>query len=149
VVAGNVAFGNRAQGFYANHQPGAIVWLNNTAFSNASGFDMINDVEPDRFPARHVLRNNIAFQNNRDLVNANQQLIDDQFNTFNNGLAAQSGDFVSLSVQGADGPRKADGSLPDLPFLRLRPGSRLIDAGMDVGRPFLGRAPDLGALETR
>jgi hypothetical protein len=148
VIANCVAFNNRAQGFYTNHHPGAIVWLNNTAFANNRGFDLINDVDPERFPAQHFLRNNISFRNKTDLINDNQRLIDDEFNTWNAGFAARASDFLSLSTEGASGPRQADGSLPDVSFLRLAPGSRLIDAGVDVGRPFQGAAPDLGALET-
>ena len=45
------------------------------------------------------------------------------------------------------GPRKADGSLPDVDFLKLKEGSRAIDKGEDVGFPFTGTAPDLGAFE--
>src|SRR4029077_20715569 len=45
-------------------------------------------------------------------------------------------------------PRKADGSLPDIDFMRLVAGSHLIDAGVDVGLPFNGSAPDLGYFET-
>lgn len=43
-------------------------------------------------------------------------------------------------------PRDAEGRLPLL-GLRLSPGSGLIDAGLDVGAPFMGAAPDLGAYE--
>ena len=32
-------------------------------------------------------------------------------------------------------------------FMKLAEGSELIDAGIDVGLPFLGKAPDLGAFE--
>ena len=56
-------------------------------------------------------------------------------------------DFQSVSSAGMDGPRQADGSLPVRPFLRLKPGSFLIDAGVDVGLPYSG-APDLGAYES-
>lgn len=45
------------------------------------------------------------------------------------------------------GPRNPDGSIPESDFLRLAPDSDAIDAGMDVGLPFAGKAPDLGALE--
>jgi len=45
------------------------------------------------------------------------------------------------------GPRSPDGSLPILEFLRLRDGSQLIDRGTDVGLPYNGSAPDLGAYE--
>ncbi|MFQ6036902.1 MAG: ankyrin repeat domain-containing protein [Sedimentisphaerales bacterium] len=45
------------------------------------------------------------------------------------------------------GQRNPDGSLPESDFLRLAPGSDAIDAGTDVGLPFVGKAPDLGAFE--
>ncbi len=44
-------------------------------------------------------------------------------------------------------PRKADGSLPDITFMHLVAGSDLVNAGLDVGLPFIGPAPDLGAFE--
>ena len=51
-------------------------------------------------------------------------------------------------MTGVDGPRLADGSLPDLDFLKLSPDSDLIDAGVNVGLPYNGSAPDLGAFES-
>ncbi len=152
LIEGNVSFDNRVQGFYANHHPGGMDWLNNTAFGNARGFDMLNDVDPENWPAEHFLRNNIAFDNNQNLANANQSQIDDEFNTWNAGFAVAAEDFLSLIADGVDGPRGADGSLPVLDFLRLAGGSELIDAGTDLGpevnRSFNGVAPDLGAFET-
>jgi hypothetical protein len=44
-------------------------------------------------------------------------------------------------------PRQPDGSLPDIPFLKLYADSRLIDKGTDIDIPFIGDAPDLGAYE--
>ena len=44
--------------------------------------------------------------------------------------------------------RKSDGSLPDIDFMKPATGSKLIDAGVDIGFPFAGKAPDIGALET-
>jgi hypothetical protein len=35
----------------------------------------------------------------------------------------------------------------DVGFMRLKAGSGLIDAGIDIGLPFHGKAPDLGAFE--
>jgi hypothetical protein len=37
--------------------------------------------------------------------------------------------------------------LPDLSFLKLVSASALIDAGSDIGLPFNGIAPDIGAYE--
>ncbi len=149
VVRGNLAFDNRVQGFYANHHPGGLDFLNNTSFSNSRGFDLINDVEPATWPADHFLRNNISYNNNSNLINANQALIDDEFNTWNAGFAASAADFLSTSTAGVDGPRQGDGSLPRLDFMRLAGGSDLVDTGVDVGRPFYGATPDLGAFESR
>ena len=56
-------------------------------------------------------------------------------------------DFVSLDTAELSRPRKADGSLPDINFMKLAPGSDLIDRGIDVGLPYNGAAPDLGWCE--
>jgi hypothetical protein len=45
--------------------------------------------------------------------------------------------------------RQADGSLPNVDFLKLKPGSDLIDKGMNLGFAFYGTAPDLGAFEAQ
>jgi hypothetical protein len=61
-------------------------------------------------------------------------------------------DFVgpmdSLSIVTAMlAPRKADGSLPDLPNLWPSASSQLRNAGTDVGLPYYGTAPDLGPFQ--
>ena len=67
-------------------------------------------------------------------------------NTWTIPLNASSADFNSIAEAAAAAPRQPDGSLP-LGFGRLVNGSILIDAGVDVGEPFCGSAPDLGAYE--
>lgn len=57
-------------------------------------------------------------------------------------------DFLSVDPVSASAPRKADGGLPDIGFMHLAEGSDLIDAGVDLGFPFHGNAPDLGAFES-
>lgn len=57
-------------------------------------------------------------------------------------------DFVSLDYSGATGSRAADGSLPDITFLHLAATSAFIGVGIDVGLPFPGNAPDIGAFQT-
>jgi hypothetical protein len=56
--------------------------------------------------------------------------------------------FQSVSTSGWDAARQADGSLPYLPYLHLAATSTLIDKGENVGLPYSGKAPDLGAFET-
>lgn len=143
VVRQCVSWGNRSQGFYANHHPGRIDWLNNTAFDNGSrNFDMLDDIRA----GTHYLRNNIAYGGGGGLSNSTSD--DDQNNSWN-GFSVSDSDFSSTSDAGTTGPRKADGSLPDVDFMHLASGSDLIDAGVDVGLPFSGSAPDLGAFETQ
>jgi chitinase len=62
-------------------------------------------------------------------------------------VTVSAADFVSLDFSGATGQRNADGSLPTINFLKLAAGSNLIDKGVDVGLPYSGSAPDLGAYE--
>src|SRR5262249_17926964 len=57
--------------------------------------------------------------------------------------------FQSVSTTGWNAPRQADGSLPNLSYLHLASNSTLIDKGVNVGLPYNGGAPDLGAFETR
>jgi pectate disaccharide-lyase len=68
-------------------------------------------------------------------------------NSWNLPVTVTAADFVSVSASDAVAPRQADGSLPDNGFARLAAGSDLIDQGVDVGLPYNGTAPDLGAYE--
>ena len=56
-------------------------------------------------------------------------------------------DFAGLNDACAKAPRQADGSLPNCSFLKLAAGSDLINKGTNVGIPYSGSAPDLGAFE--
>jgi PKD repeat protein len=68
-------------------------------------------------------------------------------NTWNGGVTLTTADFLSVDSTGVTGARQADGSLPDLDFLKLVSTSDLIDAGTDVGIDYLGFAPDMGPYE--
>jgi len=76
------------------------------------------------------------------------------YNTFlkdgsnNKSFTVGTDDFMSLDNKGVIGPRQKDGSLPNLKFLKLAKGSDLIDKGTDVGMPYNGMAPDIGAYES-
>jgi len=176
VLRFNVSFYNKAAGFYANHSPNSAYFYNNTAFKNSPNFNMLG-VASDGSTSTSVgiLRNNLAFSGTAT-SNANLSgTIDDQFNSWDGslGITVATADFQSTSFAppascpaeykaggtvcvpptdttsfaGMASARQADGSLPVLPFLRLAAGSPLIDKGKDVGLPFVGAAPDLGAFE--
>jgi len=68
-------------------------------------------------------------------------------NSWTLGITVTANDYISMSETDAVAPRQADGSLPNNGFGRLRSTSSLIDKGVDVGTPYCGTAPDLGAYE--
>jgi hypothetical protein len=165
LVQNNVAWKNKASGFYANHSTGGNNWYNNTSFQNgtqynmlASSFDSSGNVTGTIVLTGslvHVMRNNIGYPNK----NSNMDGVDTMFNTWDLSITPASSDFASISDpsvsmtgmsiegMGALGPRQADGSLPDVDFMKLSATSRMIDKGTDVGLPYAGAAPDLGAFE--
>ena len=92
-----------------------------------------------------ILRNNISYNNgSADRFQSNQTR---DHNSWDSGVTVTNADFLSIDGTELTSSRKADGSLPDINFLHLATGSDLIDAGADVGIPFSGKAPDLGAIE--
>jgi hypothetical protein len=144
VVRFSVAFDNKVSGFYANHHPLALDFFNNTAFGNAIDFNMLG-IAPDGGPVYlGTLRNNLAYPAGATLKVAGA---DSAANSWDLHLALAAADFDSVAATGWDAPRKPDGSLPDVPMFHPRPGSAVVDKGVDVGLPFRGKAPDLGAFE--
>ncbi|HEX7597843.1 MAG TPA: right-handed parallel beta-helix repeat-containing protein, partial [Polyangia bacterium] len=154
IVRNNVAWKNKAAGFYANHSTGGNTWYNNTSYMNGSQYNML----ASSFDASgnvtgtitlsgskaHIMKNNIGFPNK----NSNMGGVDSGFNTWDLNITEAATDFASTSDSGCTGPREADGSLPAAcDFLKLKTGSPLIDKGTDVGLKFTGAAPDLGAYE--
>jgi uncharacterized repeat protein (TIGR02059 family) len=109
-----------------------------TAFNTGDGFQYYWD---------HVssFKNNISYSNGISYEFGSGSTVD--HNSWQNGLVASSGDFAGIDATELMGPRKSDGSLPDITFMHLVPGSDMIDAGVDVGLTFNGSAPDLGAFE--
>ncbi|WP_425465098.1 carbohydrate-binding protein [Nonomuraea longispora] len=93
---------------------------------------------------RGNLRNNIAYTGT---LTSNMAGTSSAYNSWDLGVTLSDSQFQSVSTTGWDAPRRADGSLPTLPHLRLAATSTLIDKGVDVGLPYTGRAPDLGAFE--
>jgi hypothetical protein len=92
-------------------------------------------------------KNNWAYQNGEEAQTGSE--ITGTTNSWTiPGLTIVNADFMSVSSAGADGPRKADGSLPDLNFLKPSAGSKLINAGTIIsGMPYVSTAPDLGPFE--
>jgi len=95
----------------------------------------------------HKLRNNLSYNSRRDVSRLDLSKSDAAGNSFTLGLDLGDKDFVSLDESELVRPRQATGDLPVTGFLHPAQGSILIDKGVDVGLPFRGAAPDLGAFE--
>jgi len=135
-----LSFENRSIGFSQDGNGQTKYQLyNNTAYKNGShGFwwgnyaGIIQD-----------FKNNISWANQGSQI-AHLGQATGSNNSWNGGAAITNYDFLSVSSYGVDGPRQPDGSLPIINFLKLAQGSNLIDAGVNVGLPFAGFAPDKG-----
>ena len=146
-----VAVGNKANGFYSNHHPVGSYWLNNTAYRNSVNFNMLNrnaEFTEDLPGFGHTLINNLSFEpRNYDISQINYDKCTLQNNSFQLKLKLYANDFISLDEKLLVLPRNADGSLPNIDFMKSSKSSQVIDKGIDAGFPFKGKAPDLGAFE--
>lgn len=91
----------------------------------------------------HELKNNLSFTGSVTVLAGNVA----DHNSWNGVSGIGTSSFYSLNDALATGPRLPDGNLPISGFLRPKPGTSLIDAGVNVGSPCTGAAPDLGAFE--
>ncbi|HVZ89034.1 MAG TPA: right-handed parallel beta-helix repeat-containing protein, partial [Polyangia bacterium] len=174
VLQFDVSVGNKASGFYANHGPVNAIFYNNTSYDNGADFDMLG-LSGTTVTSVGMLRNNLAFGKTLTSEFNNGGPISDMFNSWDSslGVTVSAADFQSTSFAapsscpatyspggtvcvpptnttafgGMASARQADGSLPVLTFLHLAAGSDLIDKGTNVGFPYVGKAPDLGAFE--
>ena len=144
-ITNSLAFQNRVRGFSQNEAQCIIQLYNNTSYANGSrGYDFWD------YTAVHTVRNNIAYADGNTPLFTTYAVVD--HNTFlyngsnNSAVTVTNADFASVDSTGVSGARQSDGSLPNLSFLHLVAGSDLINAGTNVGLPYNGSAPDLGAF---
>lgn len=139
----NLSWKNRSSNYEHNSATVPITLYHNTSWDAASGYGWVFGST-----VVHVLRNNIAFD---DAVIMNAE--DDQYNSWNNppNVTITSNTFISSDFSANLGNRQADGSLPISTFLKLNPNAppsnNAIDKGTNIGQPFYGTLPDLGAYE--
>ncbi|MDZ7332326.1 MAG: right-handed parallel beta-helix repeat-containing protein [candidate division KSB1 bacterium] len=137
-----VAFNNKNKGFDQNNNVGSMTLFNCTGYHNkAANYRIQRSLNPGQ---SLIIKNCVSFQG---LVQLGGFAIQEA-NSWMPPFLVTAEDFLSLDANLAAAPRKPDGSLPDIDFLHLATGSDLIDAGVEVGLPFSGNAPDLGAFET-
>ncbi len=137
-----LAFQNKHKGFDQNNNVGSMTLLNCTGWANqAANFRITRTLSAEQ---TLTVKNCISLDGGAELGSFAIQATNSWMAPFN----VSEEDFLSIDPASASAPRKADGSLPDIEFMHLASGSDLIDAGVDLGLPFWGNAPDLGAFET-
>lgn len=145
VLTNCLSFNNRKKGFDQNHNMGSVTVYNCTGYNNDWGNFYFYE-EPTG--GTHIFKNNISYRSRfrNDSLHAKAQQAANSW--LLPSFRVTDADFVSLDTLEALRPRKADGSLPDINLLKLASTSRMIDAGVDVGIPYAGTAPDLGYWES-
>lgn len=130
-----------------NRVTNAMHIYNNVAYANGNaGYVIFATDESESRELERIFRNNVSYGNGRAIWSANAGYTHSH-NSWDSNLQLSDGDFLSLDPSDITGNRLADGSLVELPFLRLTENSDLIDAGINVGLPHEGKAPDLGPWE--
>jgi pectate disaccharide-lyase len=130
--------GDTGRGFDENNDTAGLTLYNCVAYRNlGDNYHFTNNP----ITGHHIIKNCISYTGNIAISNATLS------NNSWPSLTPTAADFVSLDTTLASAPRQANGNLPDNGFFRLKAGSKFIDAGTNVGIPFMGAAPDIGAFE--
>lgn len=123
---------NKVNGFYSNHHISGSDWINNTAYKNGTNFNMLNrlkDNVTDVPGYGHLMQNNIGYKGGKEWQNIDKAQCALKNNYFDIDISFSDNDFVSLDETLLTGPRKPDGSLPDIQFMKPRPRSKWISLG--------------------
>lgn len=137
IIRNCIAYANKNQGFYANHHLGGLDFINNSAYRNRRNFNMVNrksveeNIDVDGY--EHFLGSNVSLSptsSGADCININKNLSSLLNNTFDGSITVSSVDFKSLDTSELLLPRKADGSLPEINFLKLQESSPAFQCGM-------------------
>lgn len=136
-----IAVGNTHDGFDHNSNRGEVTIYNSSAYDNGTNYSFSN-TNP---LAKLTIKNSNALG---AYGSTNATATDVTNNSWQDGIVTTQDDFQSIDYSQLLDTRKGDGSLPDVTFFHLKAGSDLIDKGVNVGLPFNGSAPDLGAFES-
>jgi len=143
----SISFGNTHHGIDQNNNSAGLTIDNTTTWHNGTiSGDNINLNHGAVTQGVHVVRNNLSlvgttnFASSSVLTSNSWQVII--------APPASTADVLSVDESFALAPRRDDGNLPDVPFLRPVPLGRLVNRGTNYGGEFIGALPDLGAYES-
>lgn len=143
VLTNCVAFGNRSKGFDHNNGDAGQTMVNCTSYNNGGANYSFYEI-PTKGPRLYnLLINCVSFTGTLTNLAANTIMFSNSWQ----GATVNAADFVSLDTSVATNARAANYELVPNQLLRLAAGSDLMDRGLNIGLPFNGSAPDLGAFE--
>jgi uncharacterized repeat protein (TIGR02059 family) len=141
-----IGFGSDNNAFNCNTGFGLVIYRNNLVYKSRETFYDQTYLtachnNPPYYPSYTVTDHNTwNFKTEHPYwyYNPAVKVTDDDF-----AVAPDS----TMAIAELTAARQPDGSLPEITFLKLKEGSDLIDAGVDVGLPYSGKAPDMGYSE--
>lgn len=128
-----IAVGNRNSGFYANHHPGGIDWIHNSAYRNGTNFNFLgrsSDGLADIPGHGHKILNNLSYGSKHHFINLDSGRSERSGNSFDRDYKLTDRDFLRLEEADLTAPRKPDGNLPDILFLSPAKSNPLSGAGV-------------------
>jgi len=136
-----LAFDNKSKGFDQNSDKGNMVIKNCTGFRNKGhNYSLYLTLAAGKTCS---IINCISYQGTLNIGT----FVNQSTNSWSGGFNVNVDDFVTLDTLGISGKRNSDGSLPIVGFMRLNKNSDLIDRATNIGLPYYGKGPDLGAFE--
>jgi hypothetical protein len=141
-----LCFDNRVKGYDQNNNRGSMTLINCTGFRNGSynfsvpGFIRTSDTL--------TVENCISLASSGVTLSGVPNPILATNSWASPFTGATAADFISIDTTGVRGPRKPDGSLPDITFMHLVSTSQFVNKGTNVGIAYIGTAPDLGCFES-
>ncbi len=113
--------------------------FNCSAYNNGSSGEFAFDSG-----TQHLIRNCYVHETGGDVPSSTTG---DEYNSWNLGITVNDADFISLDDTPAMYHRVGQGKVLLNNFLRLKPTSDLINAGVYTGFTYEGSSPDLGSFE--
>ena len=123
-VIGCIAYRNKAGGIYSNHHLGGVCFIDNMSYANRYNYNMVCrksvDEAKDVDGYGHVLTGNVSFApTHSDIINFAEDGCTVSGNVFDSSTLSYD-DFESLDPAELMLPRKADGFLPEIKFLKRK-----------------------------
>src|SRR5262249_34411503 len=130
-----VSFGNTHHGYDQNNNAAGQTLDNCTAWNNKVSNINLNHGAVTQ--GVHVVRNCLSIAGSTSFTNGTIQIS----NSWQVAPGATVNDLLSVDISLAMGPRRDDGGLPEVPFLRPMPTGQLVNVGTNIGLVYFGAAP--------